>query len=80
MNEENIKNCDCVCFGKRIRRVYRKVDWWFDRHLWFWIGIKTQQSGNKFLAGVHEFAWSKYCGYGWSFAWRMGYIYWRPTL
>jgi hypothetical protein len=71
-----------VRLERRVRLILRKVDWWFDTTVWFRVGLWTNditgEKYNCFMAGVHEFAWKKYCGYGWKFAWETACIYWIP--
>ena len=68
---------------RMVRRQVRRLDWWLDHHLWFRLGLWTQKYDNpeyynRPLAGLHAFAWAKFCGYGFGHAWHMGRIYWTP--
>ncbi len=68
----------------KFRRMLRIINWWLDRHVWFHISMMTlrwqePEYYNHILEGLHEFAWMKYCGYGWKFALHRACIYWKPT-
>jgi hypothetical protein len=68
----------------RFVRRFRRINWWLDSNLWFRIGMWTGRfdvpdTRHHLLMGLHEFAWAKFCGYGFRHAWRMGMIYWRPS-
>lgn len=64
-----------------LRGQLGRVDWWIDCVVWRRLahithGCDEDFRFNRFLAGVHEFAWTKFCGYGWRFAAHCGAIYW----
>lgn len=64
-----------------LRLRLRRVDWFFDKTLWFRLaGVLHRYTEaphfNGFLMGVYRFAWIKFCGYGWRFAVRIGLIHW----
>jgi len=68
----------------RLVRRFRRIDCWMDNAIWFRIGMWTRRfdvpdTRRYAMMGLHEFAWAKYCGYGFRHAWHMGMIYWRPS-
>ena len=78
------------CAGSNRHSLFHRLNWriqnrlwWALHHLFSWVALKTQKYtepgfNNRFLAGLHEFTWTYFCGSGWAFAWKMGMIYWRP--
>lgn len=64
-----------------LRRLLGPIDSWLDTRIWWRVAEVTQRHRqrpgfSRFFAGISEFAWIKYCGYGWKFAARCGLIYW----
>jgi hypothetical protein len=77
------KSGEAVGSGALVRRLGRRLNWWLDHHLWFRLGLWTRKYDNREhynrpLAGLHAFAWAKFCGYSFRHAWRTGCIYWTP--